>query len=158
MKYIFNQKRNPEKGARISPFPNIFQGVILLNKSSTRAWLEIILLANTKQLFPLFHTLFLFQFRKPFGAKNLYGRVKRRWISIFETMGIHLRLARPIEDPSKEKNAHNSFLQKIMRSHNGLDSCPSERATKPKSANFEKKKTEFPSPGYGARRDTCLTR
>ena len=88
------------------PFPNIFQGVILLDKSSTSAWVEIILLANTKQLFPLFDTLLFFEIRKPFDSKNLYGRVKRRWISIFETMEIHPRLAGPIEDPQKKRRAN----------------------------------------------------
>ena len=54
------KKRTRETGAQVLPFGNRFQGVILLNKSSTSAWLEIILLANTKQLFPLFDTLLFF--------------------------------------------------------------------------------------------------
>ena len=53
-----------------------------------------------------FSTLyFFFEIRKPFDSKNLYGRVKRRWISIFETMEIHHRLAGPIEDLLAHLNA-----------------------------------------------------
>ena len=47
--------------------------------------------------------------------------------------------------PPEERNAHNWFLQKIMRSHNGCDNCQNERATKLKSANSQTR-PEFPSP------------
>jgi len=51
-----------------------------------------------------YSTLYFFvEIRKPFESKNLYGRVKRKAITIFETMGINLRLARPIEDPQKKE-------------------------------------------------------
>ena len=50
-------------------------------------------------------------------------------------MRIHLRLARPIEDPQK-KNAHNLFLQKIKTNGDICGVCLSERATKLKSAKF----------------------
>ena len=45
--------------------------------------------------------------------------------------------------PPEERNAHNWFLQKIMRSHNGCDNCLSERATKLKSANSKKSGVSF---------------
>lgn len=106
------KKRTPEKGAQVLPFGNRFQGVILLNKSSTSAWLEIILLANINKYFRYSTLYFFFEIRKPFESKNLYGRVERRWISIFETMGIHLRLARPIEDGPANRRPPRSFKRR----------------------------------------------
>ena len=45
--------------------------------------------------------------------------------------------------PPEERNAHNWFLQKIMRSHNGCDNCLNERATKQKSANSQSVRNFF---------------
>jgi hypothetical protein len=112
MKYIFPKNETREKVPKYCPFPNILQGVILLNKSSTSAWLEIILLANINKYFRYSTLYFFFEIRKPFESKNLYGRVERRWISIFETMGIHLRLARPIEDGPANRRPPRSFKRR----------------------------------------------
>ena len=60
------KKRTPEKGAQALPFANRFQGVILLNKSSTSAWLEIILLANINKYFRYSTLYFFVELRKPF--------------------------------------------------------------------------------------------
>ena len=137
MECIFKKKRNPEKCAQTLPFPNIFQGVILLNKSSTSAWLEIILLANTKQQFPLFYTL-LFSNPQTF-------RSKKPLRSGQTNMDFHLRndadpslFGSANRRPPEETNAHNLFLRKIMRSHNSCDNCVNERAPKRKNANSEK--------------------
>ena len=110
--------------------------MILLTKSSTSVWLEIILLANTNNYFR-YSTLYFFLKSQTFrhGKPLRSGQTKSDYH--LRNDGDQSSIGPANRRPPEERNAHDLFLQKIKTNGDFCGVCLSERSTKLKSAKVQ---------------------